>query len=49
MATHMPPMPMANAGARDRPGQWDSAMPPTAPTNMDGKTMPPRKQLMDTP
>ena len=39
------PMPIAAPATIGRPGRCESAMPPTAPMNMPGKTGPPRKPL----
>lgn len=49
MATHMAPSPIANPDVRSSPGRWDRPMPPTAPTNIEGKTGPPRKPPRESP
>ena len=40
---HIAPMPIAAPATAGSPGRWDSAMPPAAPMNIDGKIGPPRK------
>ena len=47
MAQVKAPMPIPIAGARSIPGRPLTAIPSTAPTNIAGKTGPPRKALRE--
>ena len=49
IAAHMAPIPVAIPAARFMPGNALAAIPSAAPTNIEGKTGPPRNALRESP